>query len=84
MDNTSKSFNSITNSIEHSAQITQNILENSESQKGALEELVLGTNQISDILEKNLCTSQESQAVSEELMSHAVKLKELIEYFKLK
>ncbi|WP_294395327.1 methyl-accepting chemotaxis protein [uncultured Clostridium sp.] len=84
VDNTSKSFNSITNSIEHSAQITQNILENSESQKGALEELVLGTNQISDILEKNLCTSQESQAVSEELMSHAVKLKELIEYFKLK
>lgn len=82
--NTAKSFDNIVNSIEYSAEITQNLLENSKSQKLALEELVLGTNQISDIVENNLYTSQDSQSVSEELMSQAIKLKKLIEYFKLK
>ena len=82
--NTAESFENIVKSIEYSAEITENLLENSRNQKSALEELVLGTNQISDIVEKNLYTSQDSQSVSEELMSQAIKLKKLIEYFKLK
>ena len=82
--NTAKSFDNIANSIEHSVEITQSILENSKSQKVSLEELILGTNQISDIVENNLCTSEESQSVSEELLSQAIELKKLTEYFKLR
>ena len=84
VSNTAKSFDSITNLIEHNVEITQSILDNSKSQKVSLEELILGTNQISDIVENNLCTSEESQSVSEELLSQAIDLKKLTEYFKLK
>lgn len=83
-NNTAKSFDNIANSIEHSVEITQSLFENSKSQKVALEELVLGTEQISKIVENNLYSSQESASVSEELLSQAINLKKLIEYFKLK
>ena len=83
-NNTAKSFDNIVNSIECSVEITENLLDNSKSQKVALEELMLGTKQISNIVENNLYTSQESSSVSEELLSQAISLKQLIEYFKLK
>jgi len=83
-NNTAKSFDNIANSIEHSVEITQSLFENSKSQKVALEELILGTEQISKIVENNLYTSQESESISEELLSQAINLKKLIEYFKLK
>ena len=45
---------------------------------------MLSTKQILDVVEKNMNTSEESRVVSEELLSQANNLKELIEYFKLR
>ena len=83
-NNTAKSFNNIVTSIEDSVEISKSLLENSEKQKVVLEELMLSTKQILDVVEKNMNTSEESRVVSEELLSQANNLKELIEYFKLR
>lgn len=74
----------IVTSVEETAYIAQILLKNSERQQVSIEELVEGTKQLSEVVETNSSTSQESAAVSEELAAQAESLQGLIEYFELK
>ena len=81
---TAKALSQIVASVEETAQIAQMLLKNSESQQTSIEELVEGTKQLSEVVEVNASTSQESAAVSEELAAQAESLQGLLEYFELK
>ena len=81
---TAKALAQIVTSVEETAEITQKLLEDSERQQVSIEELVEGTKQLSEVVETNSSSSQESAAVSEELAAQAENLQGLIEYFQLK
>lgn len=80
----SEALEEIVGSVEQTAYTTGILLESSEQQKIFTTELVKGTKQLSEIVEVNASTSQESAAISEELAAQAENLKSLIEYFKLR
>ncbi|HSQ88407.1 MAG TPA: methyl-accepting chemotaxis protein, partial [Romboutsia sp.] len=56
----------------------------SDEQASAITQVTLGVEQISEVVQTNSATSEESAAASEELSGQAQMLKSLIENFKLK
>ncbi|MDU2592606.1 MAG: methyl-accepting chemotaxis protein, partial [Paeniclostridium sordellii] len=56
----------------------------SEEQASAINQITLGIEQISEVVQTNSATSEESAAASEELSGQAQMLKALIENFNLK
>ena len=50
----------------------------------AIEQLTVGVDQISSVVQTNSATSEESAAASEELSSQAVMMKQMVQRFRLK
>ena len=82
-DETVESLDEVVESVNETTLISQKLLQNSEVQKQMLQELLKGTDQISQVAESNSAHSEESAAVSEELMAQAENLKILIDQFKI-
>lgn len=80
---TAKVLEEIVEEVNQNAQSTEILLENSEQQRVAISELVQGTNHLSEVVETNSSTSQQSAAISEELAAQAENLKKLIGDFEL-
>ena len=59
----------------------QRISDNSVQQLEAMDQLVLGINQISEVVQNNSATAQETSATSEELSAQAASLNDLTGHF---
>lgn len=78
---------SLLNVVTSSQQIETNmahITEASDMQAEALQQVTLGIDQISSVIQTNSATAQESAAASEELFSQSTLLKNLVNRFRLK
>lgn len=60
------------------------LAENTISEAEAIEQLTVGVDQISSVVQTNSATSEESAAASEELSSQAVMMKQMVQRFRLK
>jgi methyl-accepting chemotaxis protein len=60
------------------------IADASNEQASAISQINEGVEQISQVTQTNMATAEESASASEELASHAMLLKQLIDEFKLK
>jgi len=65
-------------------EMAQNIALISEEQKGAISQINIGIDQVSQVIQQNSATAEESAATSEELSGQATSLQSLIGRFKLK
>ncbi|MGL6107341.1 methyl-accepting chemotaxis protein [Romboutsia sp.] len=81
---TSKSLDEIVQYVNTSTKIMENIANASEEQAQHITQINTGIEQISNVVQANSATSQESAAASEQLLSQAQILKEQLDKFKLK
>lgn len=84
VDNTAKSLSKIINTTNRTTKLVDEIAKASEEQAGAINQVTLGVEQVSAVVQTNSATSEESAASSEELSGQAQMLRSLIEHFKLK
>ena len=64
--------------------VVNNITEASERQAVAVEEVVIGMDQINTVVQSNSATAEESAAASEELNGQANMMKELVDRFRFR
>ncbi|OON96992.1 MAG: hypothetical protein ATN36_04490 [Epulopiscium sp. Nele67-Bin005] len=81
-NSTADSLQEIVETIDKTAVIAHDLLVTSEEQYEGLSELVKGTKIISDVVQNNAATSEETAAISQELASQAQMLQTLLTYFK--
>ena len=81
---TAESLKEIIEEIEQNVEMAQNIAMISEEQKGAISQINIGIDQVSQVIQQNSATAEESAATSEELSGQATSLQSLIGRFKLK
>ena len=81
---TAASLKEIIEEIEQNVEMAQNIALISEEQKGAISQINIGIDQVSQVIQQNSATAEESAATSEELSGQATSLQSLIGRFKLK
>ena len=77
---------SLLNAVEGSKSVTTSInkiTEASKTQADAIGQVTIGIDQISDVVQTNSASAQQSAAASQELSMQAEKLKKLVGYFKL-
>ncbi|MFL1468261.1 methyl-accepting chemotaxis protein [Paraclostridium bifermentans] len=84
VENTADSFKRIINTTNRTTAVVNDIAKTSEDEANAISQVTLGVDQISEVVQTNSATSEESAAASEELSGQAQMLKSLIERFKLK
>ena len=84
VDNTAKSLERIIEATNNTISLVDDIAKSSEEQASAISQVSLGIEQISDVVQTNSATSEESAAASEELSGQAQMLKSLIDNFRLK
>ena len=84
VDNTAESLQRIIDTTTKTTELVDAIAKASEEEASAITQVTLGVEQISDVVQTNSATSEESAAASEELSGQAQMLKSLIENFKLK
>ncbi|WP_434798879.1 methyl-accepting chemotaxis protein [Terrisporobacter vanillatitrophus] len=84
VDNTSQSLQIILDKTSKVATLLENIAKASEEESNAINQVTLGLEQISQVVQTNSATSEESAAASEELSGQASQLKTLISKFNLK
>ncbi|MGL6107880.1 methyl-accepting chemotaxis protein [Romboutsia sp.] len=84
VDDTAESLQKIIDTMHQAIVIVEDIARDSEEQSSAITQVTLGIGQISDVVQTNSATSEESAAASEELSGQAQMLKSLIDKFKLK
>ncbi len=84
VDNTAQSLQKIIDTTNQTIKLVYEIAKASEEQSSAIGQVTLGVDQISEVVQTNSATSEESAAASEELSGQAQMLKSLIENFKLK
>lgn len=82
--NTEKSLQRIIEKSNKTIEIIDEIAKESEEQANAIEQITLGLGQISEVVQTNSATSEESAAASQELSGQAQMLKSLIDKFELK
>ena len=82
-EQTAQALENIVASIEETNEITQLLLVSSNRQKEYLEDLMKGTQHLSEIGKVNLSISEENASLSESLEEQSENLKKLIAYFKL-
>ena len=78
---------SLTNAVNGSKEFTQlidRISDASGQQASAVTQITAGIDQISEVVQTNSLTSEKSAAASEELSKQSQKMKNLVNYFKLK
>ncbi|MDK2562647.1 hypothetical protein QOZ84_03725 [Romboutsia sedimentorum] len=84
VDNTAESLQKIIYTTNQTIVLVDKIAKASEEQSSAITQVTLGVDQISDVVQTNSATSQESAEASEELTGQAQILKSFIESFNLK
>ena len=84
VDSTAKSLQNIIKTTNQTIELVDEIAKASEEEASAIAQVTLGLSQISDVVQTNSATSEESAAASEELSGQAQMLKSLIDNFKLK
>ena len=84
VDNTAESLEKIINTANRTAKLVNDIAKASEEEANSISQVTLGVEQISEVVQTNSATSEESAAASEELNGQAQMLKSLIENFKIK
>ena len=82
-ESTAEALNVIVSNADDIMKIVGGITISSRDQAEAIEQLSLGLNQISQVVQANSAISEEAAAASEELNSQAEVLQELVSYFKL-
>jgi methyl-accepting chemotaxis protein len=80
---TSSAFSQIVSGINQSGEIISGIAVSSEEQRNAIGELNIGIDRVSEVVEQNRTTAEQSAAASEELNSQSEHLKGMIIEFKL-
>lgn len=83
-DNTLKSFNAIVEKTNRTVSIVEEIAEASQRQALAIEQVSVGIEQISSVVQTNSATSEESAAASQELSQQAMLMKSLLNNLSLK
>ena len=81
---TAASLMEIVEEIEQNVEVAQKIAMLSEEQTGAVSQINIGIDQVSQVIQQNSATAEESAATSEELSGQATSLQELIGRFRLK
>ena len=84
VDSTAESLQKIIDTIYQSIVLVEDIAKASEEQATAINQVTLGVGQISEVVQTNSATSEESAAASEELSGQAQMVKSLVENFRLK
>jgi len=84
VSDTAKSLEEVVEGSKKSAEVIQSIADASIDQSQSIAQVNIGIAQISDVVQTNSATAEESAAASEELSGQAQMLKELINKFKLK
>ncbi|MFY9198610.1 MAG: methyl-accepting chemotaxis protein [Acutalibacteraceae bacterium] len=84
VSDTAKSLEEVVSGSKKSAEVIQDIADASIEQSQAISQVNIGIGQISDVVQTNSATAEESAAASEELSGQAQMLKDLISKFKLK
>ena len=77
----------MTNAVNGSKEFTQlidRISDASGQQASAVTQITAGIDQISEVVQTNSLTAEKSAAASEELSKQSQKMKNLVNYFKLK
>ena len=83
-DNTAKALKSIVGEVEKATDLVGGIAKASSDQATAVAQVNKGIEQVSQVVQTNSATAEESAAASEELSSQAVLLKEMVGRFRLK
>ena len=81
---TANSLEEIVSSTQETAKVIQDIADTTTEQAEHINQVNIGVEQISSVVQSNSATSEESAAASEELSSQAHMLKELMSHFNLK
>lgn len=84
VDNTSQSLQRILEKTNSVVALLDKIAKASEEESNSINQVTLGLEQISEVVQTNSATSEESAAASEELSGQAQTLKSLIDDFNLK
>ncbi|WP_434798880.1 methyl-accepting chemotaxis protein [Terrisporobacter vanillatitrophus] len=84
VDNTAKSLQKIIDTSYQVIVLIDDIAKASDEESNAINQVTLGLEQISEVVQTNSATSEESAAASEELSGQAQLLKSLIDKFELK
>ncbi len=80
---TSESLNEVNNAIKQFSELMNKIAEASSEQKSAIDQINAGFEQITDAVQSNSATAQESAASSEELRSMVHTLNDRVEAFRI-
>ena len=83
-DETAIALEEIVVEITKAAQLVQEIAEASNDQATNITQINLGVDQVSQVVQGNTATAEQSAAASEELSGQSQLLKEMISRFKLK
>ncbi|MEL7659492.1 MULTISPECIES: methyl-accepting chemotaxis protein [Acetobacterium] len=83
-DETAEGLKEILNQIEKVSDLVANIARASNDQASEIAQITMGLDQVSQVVQANSATAEESAAASQELSSQAEMLKEMMEAFKLK
>ncbi len=83
-DDTAQSLIQAVNDVNEMAGIIEQISEASSDQADSIAQLTVGIDQISNVVQTNSATAEESAAASEELSSQSQLMKSLVERFQLK
>ena len=83
VDKTAEQINIISNSARQVAEIVGRIADSSQEQTDAIDQIRVGLDQISGVVQNNSATAEESAAASEELSGQATMLKDLTGQFVL-
>jgi methyl-accepting chemotaxis protein len=83
-DETAASLSDIVSGIEESAKIIAEIAQSSVEQNAAIAQINIGVNGVTQVVQQNSATAEESAAASEEMSGQAGVLEDLIAKFKLK
>jgi len=81
---TAASLNEIAGGISESNRLVAEIAASSEEQSESISQINIGINQVSQVVQSNSATAEESAAASEEMNGQSIMLKQLITQFKLK
>jgi len=84
VEETNKSIEAVTEIAGKNAASIEAINKLSLEQRAAIDEISVGMSQISDVVQSNSATSEESAAAAEEMSSQAQLLKSTVEQFKLR
>lgn len=82
-DETAESFHAVTDDITQVATHVEGITDHSLKQKESIQQAACGIDKISEVVQTNAATAQESAAASEELFGQANLMKDLVGKFRL-